>query len=373
MKKPSLFDYATSELSQDAILCWLLEWAKHEETEEHKKYQEMAVELIKLLYTLANPTKSVNNVKLIDTSEIDPPTKQYIKKQYLHIDIYFRAEINNKIVSFIIEDKTFTSHHDNQLEKYKDKIEKDGINENEIVPIYFKTGYLYEWDTDVEKSGYHILDLEKWSDFLSKYARIDNDILEDYIGYIKGMLTSRKEEIKKIQSGDEPDFKHDYVQYEFLKKLKGKCGKCVGNIKTTGEPYNLYNGTSYGYPWTQYQFVKYEDVYDGKPEGIFYRMDSRKDGHYFSIRQYTGTKVRDRPELRSKKLTRLDKYKELFGVASAGSKFSFGTPVQDRGYQESEIAVLFFNKDTNTAKKLLSDWHELHNRFIDEIKRHFSS
>ena len=26
--KPNLFKYATSELSQDAFICWLLEWAK---------------------------------------------------------------------------------------------------------------------------------------------------------------------------------------------------------------------------------------------------------------------------------------------------------------------------------------------------------
>jgi hypothetical protein len=170
MKKPSLFDYATSELSQDAMLCWLLEWARHDE-DGYAKYQELATELIKYLYRLANPDKSVDNVKLINP-EVDSPTKQYIKKQYLHIDVYFMAEINNKIVSFIIEDKTFTSHHDNQLEKYKDNIKKDGINENEIVPIYFKTGYLYEWDEDVKKAGYYILDLKEWNAFLSKYTDI---------------------------------------------------------------------------------------------------------------------------------------------------------------------------------------------------------
>lgn len=368
MKKPSLFDYATSELSQDAILCWLLEWAKHDE-DGCEKYQELATELIKFLYCLANPTKSVNNVKLIDP-EIDPPTKHYIKKQYLHIDVYFVAEIDGKRVSFIIEDKTFTSHHDNQLEKYKDKIKKDRINENEIVPIYFKTGHLYEWDEDVEKYGYHILDLKKWYGFLSKYEGIKNDILVDYLSYIKGMLTGRDKEIEKLSNG-EPDFTLACVQYDFLKTLKENCGECIGKIKTKDDPYNLYNGTSYGRPWTQYQFVKYENVYDGKPELVFYRVDSRNAGHYFSIRQYTGAKVRNKKELSDKKFERLGVYKELFEDAciSAGSEFSFSAPVQDKtGYKESEIAVLFFNNDTNSAKELWSKWPELHNRFVEKIR-----
>ena len=64
MKKPSLFDYATSELSQDAILCWLLEWARHDE-EEYEKYQKLAKELIKSLYCLANPDKHVDKVEKI--------------------------------------------------------------------------------------------------------------------------------------------------------------------------------------------------------------------------------------------------------------------------------------------------------------------
>ena len=361
MRKPSLFDYATSELSQDAILCWLLEWARHDE-EEYEKYQKLAKELIKSLYCLANPDKHVDKVKLIDTPKIDPPTKQYIKKQFLHIDVYFRAKINDKIVSFIIEDKTFTSHHDNQLEIYKDKIIKDKTEEGEIVLIYFKTGHLYEWDYDAVKYGYHILDLIYWQDFLSKNARIDNDILKDYISYINGMLTSRKEEIEKLQSGGEPDFNHAYVQYEFLKKLTEKF---VGG--------DLYNGTSYGRPWTQYSFVKYEAVYNGKPESIFYRIDSRKCGHYFSIRQYTDEKVKNNTKLKDKKLERLKGYKSLFKDACAGSKFSFDTPVQDRGYKESEIAVLFFNNNTNSIKELLSYWPEIHNKFVEKIKNHFPS
>lgn len=356
MKKPSLFEYATSELSQDAILCWLLEWANHK---ENQVFQKLAIDLISFLYCLANKNEnSIEKVELIDLP----------KRQYLKIDVYFRARINEKTVSFIIEDKTFTSHHSNQLERYKEYVENDDFQEDEIVKIYFKTGYLYSWDYDAEKRyGYSILDIEKWYNLLSKYLHIKNDIFVDYVRYINCMLTSREENINKMQSGDTDCFKHDYVQYEFLKQLKE-------NFEENINADELYNGTSFGRPWTQYQFVKYENVYNGKPEYIFYRVDSRKDHPYFSIRQYTDEKVKDHTELKDKKLKRLKEYKSLFKAACAGSKFQFQDPLNDwSGNKESEIALLFLNSDTNSTKELWSKWPRLHNRFIDEIKRHFSS
>ena len=359
MKKPSLFDYATSELSQDAILCWLLEWAKHD---EYKEYQKLAKELIALMYNLQEKNK---------ISRDDVKNLIKIERQYYNIDVYFQAKIIDKTVSFIIEDKTFTSHHSNQLERYKDIVEQDEIKEDEIVPIYFKTGYIYEWDEDVVKHGYHVLNLKQWNIFLSKYAGIENDILEDYTSYIKGMLTSRDEEINKLRLGDTECFKYDYVQYEFLKQVKEKCGECIGAINTKGEPYNLYNGTSFGRPWTQYQFVKFENVYNQSSEYVFYRVDSRKDRPYLSIRQYTDEKVKDSTELKDKKLKRLKEYKFLFKAVCAESLFEFEDPLNDwSGNKESEIAVLFFNKDTNSAKELWSKWPELHNSFVDRIENH---
>ena len=37
MPRPNLFDYATKELSQDAVICWLLKWsgAQAEEASDH--------------------------------------------------------------------------------------------------------------------------------------------------------------------------------------------------------------------------------------------------------------------------------------------------------------------------------------------------
>ena len=37
MCRPNLFDYATKELSQDAVICWLIAWAQTEPTDERDR------------------------------------------------------------------------------------------------------------------------------------------------------------------------------------------------------------------------------------------------------------------------------------------------------------------------------------------------
>ena len=47
--KPNLFTHATSELSQDAFILWLLEWADSECATEDKALHETAQEFVRLL------------------------------------------------------------------------------------------------------------------------------------------------------------------------------------------------------------------------------------------------------------------------------------------------------------------------------------
>ena len=101
---PNIFDYATSELSQDAFFAWLLKWGE----EKYKDYplNKVAVDLLKLFYG--------NSLPLI-VDEIEVCT------QYKHIDIW--VKINEKY-NLIIEDKTNTQFHGNQLDDYKEIFEK---------------------------------------------------------------------------------------------------------------------------------------------------------------------------------------------------------------------------------------------------------
>lgn len=49
MSRPNLFYFATSELSQDAVLCWLAEWAKPEYSETDPQLHQLGKEFLHLL------------------------------------------------------------------------------------------------------------------------------------------------------------------------------------------------------------------------------------------------------------------------------------------------------------------------------------
>lgn len=104
MKKPNLFNFATSELSQDAFLCYLFNFAKEEYKENIKEYELANFILRELLKKC--------NLEIPKIENLD------IKKQFYGIDILL---IINEKTFIIIEDKTNTNERENQLEGYKKK------------------------------------------------------------------------------------------------------------------------------------------------------------------------------------------------------------------------------------------------------------
>lgn len=120
---PNLFDYATSELSQDAFILWLLNWANI----EYKKYDE------ELNHT------AQRFVKMLLDSKCDIPiTSVKTYKQLNNIDVF---AVVNKKYALIIEDKVNTGTHDNQLKRYKEWILKhDEFRNLDLECVYLKSG-----------------------------------------------------------------------------------------------------------------------------------------------------------------------------------------------------------------------------------------
>ena len=173
MTKPSIFKYATSELSQDAIICYILEWAKSENKVLNHELHNLGISFLNSLFN-----------KFQDIPKPLKYEKIEIKKQYENIDVL--CIINDKY-SIIIEDKTNTKNHSNQLKRYVDKIKIDFIN-TKILPIYFKTGDQSNYDNVIENN--YKLYLRK--DFLKvlKLYLTKNDILDDYTNYLQDIDNS---------------------------------------------------------------------------------------------------------------------------------------------------------------------------------------
>lgn len=162
--KPNLFHFATSELSQDAFLCWFLAWATCEEP-EYAGLRKSAQ------YFFQKLTQG----KISEVSQVE------IKRQYKNIDVLVR--VNNQY-AIVIEDKTDTIHHSGQLERYYQHILEEYPAEA-IFLVYLKTGDQGNYSHVVEAGYYPFLrgDFLDVLEFAEKQG-VDHPILVDFYDFL---------------------------------------------------------------------------------------------------------------------------------------------------------------------------------------------
>lgn len=175
MASVSLFDFATSELSQDAFICWLLTCADPSKDVEPNLHDNGQL-LVK---------------KLFEAAGIEPSgdlTSIEVKKQYHNIDIL--VIVNDGSHVLIIEDKVNTGAHSGQLKRYAEQIEND-FPTAIVGRIYFKTGNQSNFK-EVEDQGFSIFTREMFLGILNEGARagIQNDIYMDYSNYLNRIQES---------------------------------------------------------------------------------------------------------------------------------------------------------------------------------------
>lgn len=163
----NIFHYATSELSQDAFLCWLFSFAL-KDADNEPVLNACAVDFLKQFVP-----------ELKDEGEVwlsHPP-----EKQYKSIDVLLTVNDRYKI---IVEDKTYTKEHDDQLRRYHDTVTAD-FPDYIVKGVYFKTGFQSNrWEID--RNGYTYLGLDSILNTLEKYvSQTSNIIFLSYYHYLK--------------------------------------------------------------------------------------------------------------------------------------------------------------------------------------------
>ncbi len=187
MANPStnLFHYAKKELSQDAVICWLIAWAGQNKNAdpEAEKLRRCGREFVHALLNHKREAKSIELPKEITTE---------VYQQDKGIDVL--ARINGKQV-LLIEDKTGTQDHSGQLKKYYDNVVGGGTKKlsgktapEDIYPVYFKTGNQpLEADRRIEGvNGYRVFHRKNFLDVLNGYEG-KNPILVDFRQYLQGL------------------------------------------------------------------------------------------------------------------------------------------------------------------------------------------
>lgn len=139
--RPNLFQIGTKELAQDAVLTWFLQWADpaHAETDP-------------VLYRCA---QALTRSLLGESEEFEIRSVQ-TWRQWKNIDVL--AEINGNI-ALAIEDKTFSTEHSEQLDRYRAALKQ------EYEPRGFDCSYAYVKTgneslnslADIVAKGWHIV------------------------------------------------------------------------------------------------------------------------------------------------------------------------------------------------------------------------
>ena len=123
--KPNLFDYATKELSQDAVICWLIQWSGAQaEDESEQALRDLGRAFVEALLARhgAALTGDVRSTE--------------IHQQNLGIDVLARVWDQETSHVLLIEDKTDADQHSDQLKRYHQSVLKGGFGTEERSRVF---------------------------------------------------------------------------------------------------------------------------------------------------------------------------------------------------------------------------------------------
>jgi hypothetical protein len=214
----NLFSYATKELSQNAILCWCINWLNYP---GHPLYQ-----LGKAVLDL-----------FLGKEKLDEYQNVEVKQQYEKIDILvlFSGKKNGCINDYalMIEDKTNTSEHSRQIERYKTVLAKDFPNRIGY-SSYIKTGIMYDGDWLMTHNVNAVIDLNKLLAVIQPFqGKCSSEILDSFCVYLTEIKNERKLIEDDILSGNyDKALESAYGQFYFLDTVfSGRTkGTIIGNV-----------------------------------------------------------------------------------------------------------------------------------------------
>jgi len=202
--RPNIFDIATKELNQDAFITWLLQFADQKYQTVDPNLNNCGKAFIKQL------------IKKQITAFDEAIYEVNAGRQLENIDVW--AVINNKYF-IIIEDKTNSSLHSNQLVRYKENAEKWCKKNNYENPIciYLKTGNESQSSlTNIEKQDFAIFSRLDFINLLDEFKNINNHIFNDFYERLKRIEKSNNEfENKLIKNWNGNDWQGFF---QFLEK-----------------------------------------------------------------------------------------------------------------------------------------------------------
>lgn len=217
----NIFDFATTELSQDALLCYWFNFASETYFYESEAERITAQKLLSLI--IARSTDKEIAYDKIKVSRIF--------KQYHHIDVLLL--VNHEYL-IIIEDKLYTKEHSNQLERYNNLLSESKdptLRDKKRIPVYFKM---------IDQSSYDS------NQYVSINRKDVLDILESHTFATSSILNMFKEHIGKIENEAKNFASVPYEKWNY-NHFTGFYFELGRLLKTSDFEYDMINNKNGGF------------------------------------------------------------------------------------------------------------------------------
>jgi hypothetical protein len=207
--KPNIFEIGTKELNQDVFITWLLQYADETDIQKYndddRLISKCGKDFIKRL------------IERFYTDYDGLITKIEAGRQWEKIDVW--ATVNDKYL-IIIEDKTFTSHHSDQLTRYRKTAEKwceeQKTKYEKPICIYLKTGNESLTGLNFAQSqGFKIFNRQHFLQLLQNHSNVKNQIFIDFTERLQKLEHAVKQfEIKRFETWEDYDWEGFYQYLE---------------------------------------------------------------------------------------------------------------------------------------------------------------
>jgi len=168
--KPNIFSIATKELHQDAFIAWLLQWADPSNRQYNEALYQTGTNFVK---ALLQKNHDIGNAEI---------TKVKASRQWENIDVNVEVETTESKYLIVIEDKTYTSEREGQLERYRTSGENWCKKHNaQLGCVYLKTGSESEKRLRIIRGrGFKTFNRKEFIALLDSYPATGNEILLDF-------------------------------------------------------------------------------------------------------------------------------------------------------------------------------------------------
>lgn len=185
MCTPNLFSYATKELSQDAIICWLIAWALTEPEDEN----ECGRQLRDLGRAFVHALLAKHDASL--EGDIQCPEAREVHRQDRYIDVLARIRNENAAHVLLIESKIDEDGDPDTLKRYFREV-IDGntklgrVVRPEVRRIFLKTGNQSRAEDEriEQATGFMVFNRRDFLDVLDRYQG-DHSVVKDFRAHLQ--------------------------------------------------------------------------------------------------------------------------------------------------------------------------------------------